>query len=51
MGTLASRFSFNLEHVARDRNTDADALSNAAMDQVQAQTSGEVSTVMAQYEA
>ncbi|KAJ9468801.1 hypothetical protein DIPPA_20502 [Diplonema papillatum] len=41
MGALAPRFSFNLEHVARDRNTDADALSNAAMDQVQAQTSGE----------
>ncbi|KAJ9440972.1 hypothetical protein DIPPA_12761, partial [Diplonema papillatum] len=51
MGALAPRFNFNLEHVARDRNTDADALSNAAMDQVQAQTSGEVSTVMAQYEA
>ncbi|KAJ9439247.1 Potassium channel AKT2 [Diplonema papillatum] len=42
MGALAPRFKFNLEHVARDRNTDADALSNAAMDQVQAQTSGEV---------
>ncbi|KAJ9458979.1 hypothetical protein DIPPA_30850 [Diplonema papillatum] len=52
MGALAPRFKlFNLEHVARDRNTDADALSNAAMDQVQAQTSGEVSTIMAQYEA
>ncbi|KAJ9450950.1 hypothetical protein DIPPA_30313, partial [Diplonema papillatum] len=51
MGALAPRFNFNLEHVARDRNTDADALSNAAMDQVQEQTSGEVSTVMAQYEA
>ncbi|KAJ9449946.1 Pre-mRNA-splicing factor cwc25 [Diplonema papillatum] len=51
MGALAPRFNFNLEHVARDRNTDADALSNAAMDQVQAQTSGEVSTIMAQYEA
>ncbi|KAJ9453227.1 hypothetical protein DIPPA_12320 [Diplonema papillatum] len=48
MGALAPRFNINLEHVARDRNTDAD---NAAMGQVQAQTSGEVSTIMAQYEA
>ncbi|KAJ9437940.1 hypothetical protein DIPPA_20662 [Diplonema papillatum] len=38
MADLTPRFEFSLEHVPRSRNVDADALSNAAMDRVQAET-------------
>ncbi|KAJ9437138.1 hypothetical protein DIPPA_25314 [Diplonema papillatum] len=51
MADLSPRFSFNLEHVLRRRNIDADALSNAAMDMVQAETGAQVGTVNAQYDA
>ncbi|KAJ9446135.1 hypothetical protein DIPPA_18205 [Diplonema papillatum] len=51
MPDLSPRFLFNLEHVLRRRNIDADALSNAAMDMVQAETGAQVGTIKAQYDA
>ncbi|KAJ9437649.1 hypothetical protein DIPPA_09024, partial [Diplonema papillatum] len=42
MADLTPRFEFSLEHVPRSRNVDADALSNAAMDRVQAETGAQL---------
>ncbi|KAJ9446076.1 Ribonuclease HI [Diplonema papillatum] len=50
MADLTPRFEFSLEHVPRSRNVDADALSNAAMDRVQAETGAQVGLIRAQYE-
>ncbi|KAJ9445509.1 Ribonuclease HI [Diplonema papillatum] len=49
MADLSPRFDFELEHVPRASNVDADALSNAAMDMVHAETNAQEGTIRAQY--